>query len=419
MAENASNLNITGGEFYTTGPRTSVGNESYNTLVNDLSWTIEGAYLQILLTFKTFNTSSSEFSPQNAVVNFEPSTKTWSVWGMQQSGGGMIGGMDWVEIGNIGTLSSIDNGDGTWQVIYEFEYNVPSSYSWFEVRSSDGDTLQITTELIEFSVSATSVNYDGDVNQLNFVLQDQGYGETLLSGTLNSTETSTGIYDLVYTFSAPSIVNIANPSITIFENYGGENQVSVQSGLIPTVVQSGPNPPSQPVTFITSKLVGEVVFLNVNSSTGYWKYSHNNTFSSVYSDNSQSAEVLNANGEFTIISCLSDGTESGDITSLWLNDNQLTSFDGTGLSSLTNLVLQSNQLTSLDEFTFPTSLSYLNLGFNQLTSFVGTGLSNLTDLNLDSNQLTSFVGTGLSGLTQLSLRENHQLTSFDGTGLSS
>ena len=115
-------------------------------------------------------------------------------------------------------------------------------------------------------------------------------------------------------------------------------------------------------TFITSKAVGETITIYLYSSTEYWKYNHNGTDSSVFNQNDggQTITVANANGEFTMISCLSDGTVSGDIIDLNLYGNQLTSFDGTGLSGLTNLTLQENQLTSFD----------------------GTGLNSLTGLDL-------------------------------------
>ena len=151
-------------------------------------------------------------------------------------------------------------------------------------------------------------------------------------------------------------------------------------------------------TFITSRPIGQgVSFNNIETTEGYWKYLHNDEFSSVFEDSSsQGAIITNANGEFTIIPCLSDGTESGEITIIDIQYNGITSFDGTGLSGLTVLFLQNNQLTSFD----------------------GTGLSSLTQLYLNTNQITSFDGTGLSSLTYLDLNYN-QLTSFDGTGLSS
>ena len=172
-------------------------------------------------------------------------------------------------------------------------------------------------------------------------------------------------------------------------------------------------------TFITSKSAGQDITINVNTSTGYWKYNHDGSNSSVFSDGSQTITVGNLLKikAFTIIPCLSNGTVSGDITVLYLQDNQLTSFDGTDLSGLTHLYLYTNQLTSFDG-TDLTSLTTLSLGGNQLTSFDGTGLTSLYQLDLGINQLTSFDGTGLTSLYQLGLDSN-QLTSFDGTGLTS
>jgi Leucine-rich repeat (LRR) protein len=170
-------------------------------------------------------------------------------------------------------------------------------------------------------------------------------------------------------------------------------------------------------TFITAQSVGQNINIYAETSTGYWKYNHNGSDSSVFSNSNQTTTVANANGEFTIIPCLSDGTVSGDITTLYLSNNQLTSFDGTGLTSLAYLYLSNNQLTSFDG-TDLTSLTQLYLENNQLTSFDPTGLTSLTNLGLYDNQLTSFDGTGLSSLTTLFL-ENNQLTSFDGTDLSS
>jgi Leucine-rich repeat (LRR) protein len=173
-------------------------------------------------------------------------------------------------------------------------------------------------------------------------------------------------------------------------------------------------------TFITSKGLGQTISISVNTSTGYWKYNHNGTDFGPFNQTagSQSAEVLNANGEFTIISWDNDNEEvGGDVTYLDLNNNQLTSFDGTGLTSLTDLYLYKNQLTEFDG-TPLTSLTVLDLGTNQLTEFDGTPLTSLTDLYLYENQLTEFDGTPLTSLTVLDLGTN-QLTEFDGTPLTS
>ena len=141
-------------------------------------------------------------------------------------------------------------------------------------------------------------------------------------------------------------------------------------------------------TFITSKSVGQTMNIYVQTSTGFWKYNHDGSDSSMFGNGNQTITVANVNGEFTIISCLSDGTVSGDITQLNLGNNLLTSFDGTSLTSLTNLNLYNNQLTSLVGFIFPTSLTTLQLGNNQLTSFDATGLPNLVGLVLTNPKPT-------------------------------
>jgi len=146
-------------------------------------------------------------------------------------------------------------------------------------------------------------------------------------------------------------------------------------------------------TFITSKAVGQNIYIYVQTSIGYWKYNHDGSDSDVYYQENgiQTVTVANANGEFTLIPCLEDGTPSGDITYLALENAQLTSFDGTGLTSLTYLELNNNGLTSLEQFTFPTSLTNLNLSNNQLTSFIiVSSLPSLTNLNLANNLISEF-----------------------------
>ncbi len=111
---------------------------------------------------------------------------------------------------------------------------------------------------------------------------------------------------------------------------------------------------------------------------------------------------------------------TGSVTSLSLQNNQLSGSIPTSLSNLSNLTrlgLSSNQLTG----SIPTSLgnlsnlTWLYLDSNQLTGSIPTwlgNLSNLTGLNLRSNQLTGSIPTSLgnlSNLTQLYLHGN-QLT---------
>jgi Leucine-rich repeat (LRR) protein len=180
-------------------------------------------------------------------------------------------------------------------------------------------------------------------------------------------------------------------------------------------------------TFITSKADGQFISLDIETTVGYWKYLHDGVWSEPFETGSYSGsseiEITNENGEFTLVSCDFEGTETGDITYLDLNKQELTSFDGTGLTSLTYLDLNSNQLTEFDG-TPLTSLTELYLNSNQLTEFDGTPLTSLTDLYLNNNQLTEFDGTGLTSLTYLNLGtqrtvDENQLTSFDGTGLTS
>ena len=162
----------------------------------------------------------------------------------------------------------------------------------------------------------------------------------------------------------------------------------------------------------------------IKSSTGYVKcLDHDGTWEAVVGSVDPTSDIapnFTASGDniprfYAIIPCDDQGNLDGDLSYLYLDSNQLTSFDGTGLSALTYLTIANNQLTSFDG-TGLSALTTLTLVNNQLTSFDGTGLSSLTHLRFDRNQLTSFDGTGLSALTYLDLRAN-LLTSFDSTGL--
>jgi len=97
-------------------------------------------------------------------------------------------------------------------------------------------------------------------------------------------------------------------------------------------------------TFITSKAVGETISIYIKTSTGFFKYDHDGSNSAVIAHSvgkstRRSLPVININGEFTLISCNSDGTVNGNITQLDLVNNQLTSLDVTSLSSVNKLSL--------------------------------------------------------------------------------
>ena len=173
--------------------------------------------------------------------------------------------------------------------------------------------------------------------------------------------------------------------------------------------------PYKPTTFKTSKSVGQKINVYVNTSTGYWKYNHNVTDSSIFINGQQNnIKVTNVNGEFEIIPCDSNGIFSGVVTKLNLQNNRITQFDGT--LGLTYLNLYGNRLTTFNGSGIP-DLTYLNLYGNLLTSFNGSTLSSLTSLDLYGNRLTTFDGSGMSSLTSLNLKSN-RLTTFNGSGMS-
>lgn len=146
------------------------------------------------------------------------------------------------------------------------------------------------------------------------------------------------------------------------------------------------------------------ISVTVKSTTGYARIlNHDGTWEAVDGSGnpahniavtSKSPPADNKPSFYAIIPCDASGNLDGELTTLFLYDNQLTSFDGAGLSSVTSL----------------------NLSNNQLTSFDGTGLSLLTSLTLSYNQLTSFDGTGLSSLVFLYFSDN-PLATFENLSL--
>jgi Leucine-rich repeat (LRR) protein len=275
-----------------------------------------------------------------------------------------------------------------------------------QLTSFDGTGLSSLTELYLYTNQLTSL----DVSMMILLNRLELHGNKEGTNPMTATSNDAILATLVTNGVIDGIFRTAGGR-TLASNSDYTNLVSLSWDLqgLDVVI---------PPTFITSKSIGETINVYIQTSTEYWKYNHDGSDSSVFGNGGQIISITNANGEFTIIPCDSDGTVSGDLTMLRLDGNQITLFDGTGLSSLTLLDLRNNQLTSLDGFILPTSLTSLVLYNNQLTSFDGTDLTSLTNLSLGDNQLTSFDGTGLSSLTDLDLTDN-QLTSFDGTGLSS
>jgi hypothetical protein len=172
----------------------------------------------------------------------------------------------------------------------------------------------------------------------------------------------------------------------------------------PTTTTTTTEAPSY--TIKTIKPVGESFGItNIVTSTGYWLYSHDGTNSAPYEGNTTSITVTNANGEFTFISCLSDGTPSGNIIELrFANGSLITDFNGLGLSNLTDLSLFGEKLTSFDGVGL-TSLTDLNLNSNEeLTSITNLPLT-LVSLNLVGSPITSIDISGMNSLTSLYLAD--------------
>lgn len=103
------------------------------------------------------------------------------------------------------------------------------------------------------------------------------------------------------------------------------------------------------------------------------------------------------------------------LTTLYCNDNQLTSLDVSKLTNLENLLCSENQLTKLN-ISGLTNLKDLHCGNNRLTTLNVAGLSQLLSLNCSNNQLTELDLTGLTGLEGMDCSQN-KLTVLDITPL--
>jgi hypothetical protein len=178
------------------------------------------------------------------------------------------------------------------------------------------------------------------------------------------------------------------------------------------------------VTFTTSKLVGQKIAILVGSTTNYYKYIHNgsetvldikalNVTYQIGQNRIPVITVENSNGEFTIISCLEDGTPSGYIYSISLGGsvytdpvngftriyNNITSFNGAGLSGLELLALSDNLLTSLN-LNGLTSLRHLEITGNPLTRSENDSILNqLNSSNINNGIFRTSNGRTSSGTT--------------------
>jgi len=119
----------------------------------------------------------------------------------------------------------------------------------------------------------------------------------------------------------------------------------------------------------------------------------------------------NAPRFYAIYPCDASGTVSGELTSITLNTNQITSISIPEFSLLTYLNLNNNQIPSI-ELSGLSSLEWFSLYNNQLTNIELSGLSSLEGIILDFNNLQTFDGTGLPGSVYNFSIDNNLLTSF-------
>lgn len=103
------------------------------------------------------------------------------------------------------------------------------------------------------------------------------------------------------------------------------------------------------------------------------------------------------------------------ITTLYCNQNQLTTLNASGLTELQYLVCNDNQLTTLNVSGL-TKLKTLKCYNNQLTTLNAGGLTELDNLTCNNNQLTALNLSGSTKLCRLQCNAN-KLTALDLSGL--
>jgi len=138
-------------------------------------------------------------------------------------------------------------------------------------------------------------------------------------------------------------------------------------------------------------------------------YCQDNLLTSLNLTGAQALTYLNCqNNHLTNL----DLTGATSLTELYCQHNLLTSLNLTSASALSNLYCQNNQLTSLDVSSCASTLFNLYCQNNQLTSLDLTGLTGISTLNCEGNLLTTLTLAGASSLTALDCGYN-QLTNID------
>jgi Leucine-rich repeat (LRR) protein len=199
-----------------------------------------------------------------------------------------------------------------------------------------------------------------------------------------------------------------------FELFDGEYSVSIENGKISKISETTTTtttqmPTENIVTFETAKRKGKKVFIKVRTNTGYWKATYEGTDYEITKSSrglSNGLEIMiNESSEMTVSPCDENGSITGDITGLSLNECQVTSIDLSNLSSLKYLDLGRNIIKSID-LSNCSDLLTLNLSRNSLESISLSNLTNLKHLNLSYNKLTSINTSALSSITLLYVKNN-------------
>ena len=171
---------------------------------------------------------------------------------------------------------------------------------------------------------------------------------------------------------------------------------------------------------VMTSLETGTVSITLRSTTGYMAVIWGNGVGEVkgagVAGQSQAFSSTTGAGEIHCFSSDASGNPSGDLTTLYCHNNNLTSLDVSGLTALTYLQCFTNNLTSLDVSGL-TALIYLHCGYNNnLTSLDVSGLTALTNLQCGYNNLTSLDVSGLTALTTL-YADSNNLTSLLATGV--
>ena len=169
-------------------------------------------------------------------------------------------------------------------------------------------------------------------------------------------------------------------------------------------------PPSNPVTFVTTKSTGNITFFeDVYTETTYYKVTWWDGTTSVQRyDVAATKAAIGGSRTITIHSCAPDGTVSGKIQAVYISTGyDFISVNANGCNGITTLSVNSNNLTTVN-VTGCTALTILYAYANPSLAFI-TGLSTCTALQklaISQCNFTSLDLTGLNALNEVAVWNN-------------